>query len=176
MSMKVNPFELMTPEKKRAAIAKSVAVRKANKQIRNDAALARRALTVEINQLKNEVSHVKALTMASKALTGEVLLKAGDIVKASLPFKKICGVYFLIKDGLVVYVGQSVDIFTRLGMHENFKSFDSYAFIECDKAQLDLVESLYIHTLNPLLNGDLTNGSKQAPVSLKGILALAVNK
>lgn len=166
----------MTPEKKQAAIAKSVEVRKANKQKRIEAALAKRDLTKEINELNKEVSQLKALTVASKSLTGDVLLKADEIVKASLPFKKICGVYFLIKDGSVVYVGQSVDIFSRLGSHENFLSFDSYAFIECVKCQLDLIESLYIHTLSPPLNGDFSNGSKQSPMSMKTILAMVGNK
>lgn len=181
--MKVNPWNLMSPEKRRAAIEKSVAARRENKAKRDADRLATKqvhgslsekvlALTEELSQL----SQIKALNSTSKSLSGDYLLTAESIIKASMPFRKICGVYFLISGGAIVYVGQSVDVLTRLGTHENFRSFDSYAYIEVEKSHLDLVESLYIHAFNPPLNGDFGNGCKQAPISLKNILAMVSDK
>ncbi len=181
--MKINPWDLMTPEKKRAAIEKSVAVRKANKAKRDLDKLATKQLhgslskkVLELREELSQLSQIKAVNATSKSLTGDFLLTAESIVKASSPFRKICGVYFLISGGAIVYVGQSIDVLTRLGTHENFRSFDSYAYIEVEKSHLDLVESLYIHAFNPPLNGDFGNGCKQAPISLKNILAMVSDK
>lgn len=177
--MKINPWDLMTPEKRRRAIEKSVATRKANIAKRDSEKLATKQLhgslskkVLELREELSQLSQIKAVNATSKSLTGDFLLTAESIVKASSPFKKICGVYFLISNGAIVYVGQSVDVLSRLGAHEKYRFFDSYAYIELEKSQLDLVESLYIHAFNPVLNGDFGNDRKQAPISLKNLLAM----
>jgi excinuclease UvrABC nuclease subunit len=63
-----------------------------------------------------------------------------------------CGVYFLVKDDVVLYVGKSVNVDARIAQHRLSKSFDSYTFIECSEADLDTVERGYIEELNPPLN------------------------
>jgi hypothetical protein len=70
----------------------------------------------------------------------------------------------LIDSGKVVYVGQSVNVYARIASHHD-KVFDSFAFIPCDKKILDSLESLYIHTLRPALNGNMQD-AKRAPVPL----------
>lgn len=76
-----------------------------------------------------------------------------EIVAQAHPLVPICGVYFLVKDGRVVYVGQSVNIVARLGTHLKQKDFDSSCYIAAGPHELDFIESFYIHLLRPELNG-----------------------
>src|SRR5215471_15785284 len=48
------------------------------------------------------------------------------------------GVYFLLYEGEIVYVGQSKDVLARLGQHVTAGvRFDDYRFIECSPIALD---------------------------------------
>ena len=50
-----------------------------------------------------------------------------EILRASEPHRTLCGVYFLIKDDVVVYVGQSIDVDSRLATHKRkHVDFDSF--------------------------------------------------
>lgn len=108
----------------------------------------------------------------SSALTGKVLLSERELVAGASAWDPICGVYFLVKDMRVVYVGQSVDIFARVSEHRAKIMFDSISFIRCAKSGLDVLESLYIHTLKPPRNGRSAYG-KAAPLSLEKLLSLS---
>ena len=66
----------------------------------------------------------------------------------------VTGIYFLIKDEKVVYVGQSVDIFTRVCAHRA-KDFDSFTFLVYPRHLLNLAEASYIQRFNPAMNGSL---------------------
>lgn len=61
------------------------------------------------------------------------------------------GIYLLIKDGGVVYVGQSINIERRIKQHTD-KEFDSYEAIKCDGDLLDSAEAFYITLHNPKYN------------------------
>lgn len=76
------------------------------------------------------------------------------IASQSVPFVEVVGVYFLIKDGKIVYIGQSTNIFKRLYEHKKDmqKQWDSYAYIECSAGELDIVESLYMFKYEPIYN------------------------
>lgn len=50
-------------------------------------------------------------------------------IKKVLLYKKMNCVYFLVKGGKVVYVGESVSLFTRIGTHSLDKNFDSVYYI-----------------------------------------------
>lgn len=78
-----------------------------------------------------------------------------EIIEAARPVSEpvSCGVYFLVSGSEVVYVGQSVNVHARIAEHSRWKEFDSAAFISVPKDALDFVESFYIHTLSPRLNG-----------------------
>jgi hypothetical protein len=60
-------------------------------------------------------------------------------------------VYFLLLDGRVQYVGQSNQIYLRVANHWQNKKipFDSWTWVDCDEADLDLVEAAYIRMLKP---------------------------
>jgi hypothetical protein len=66
----------------------------------------------------------------------------------------ISGVYFLIHEGQVVYVGQSVDMRRRLADHigEGAKVFDSITFIPLPISQLNVVEARHIKRYLPRYN------------------------
>lgn len=64
------------------------------------------------------------------------------------------GVYFLCKDGVVVYVGQSVNPTSRVTTHwrEGTKDFDSAYAMDCPQPMLDSTEAAFIAVLRPELN------------------------
>ncbi|MFZ1591972.1 MAG: GIY-YIG nuclease family protein [Chitinophagales bacterium] len=62
-------------------------------------------------------------------------------------------VYFLIKNDLVVYVGQTVNLMERVGNHvKGSKDFNFITYIEVPKRWLLRTESHYIMQLNPHYN------------------------
>lgn len=125
-----------------------------------------------INKLKEQLDNLTrsvSFGNSSKRLGIGALAKEEDIVAASNPVDGACGVYFLVRDNKVIYVGQSLNVFQRIREHEH-KNFDRYAYIPCDESMLDKLESLYIYFLMPPLNGHLRNGDKIAPLKLEAIL------
>ena len=101
------------------------------------------------------------------------LYREEEIVGSKLSYEGSSGVYFLIKGDRVVYVGQSVNIFARISSHVQSKDFDSYAYVSCPIDKLDILESLYIHTLSPPLQGKNSNGNGfSAPIGLPRLLEL----
>ena len=120
----------------------------------------------DIEALEKKLAHLKRMEImqsVSCTLTGAALLREEEIIKAAAPYGQVSGVYFLISKGTVVYVGQSVCIYSRLRAHINF---DRYAYIPCPKGMMDKLESLYIHLLRPERNGNVSNEQKNAPISL----------
>jgi len=62
------------------------------------------------------------------------------------------GIYFLCRNGKVVYVGQSVCVFARIGNHLSTKDFDSAYFVQVPVDDLDTTEWAYIDQLGPEYN------------------------
>lgn len=71
-----------------------------------------------------------------------------------IPLIKTPGIYFLMKHGEVQYVGQSVNVFGRVGAHMATKDglFDEIAFVPVEFPQLNAEEFRYIKALKPPLN------------------------
>lgn len=80
-----------------------------------------------------------------------------EILRAAKPAPQITGIYFLIcgawPTASIEYVGQSVDVYSRVAQHMASKRFDAWSYVACDVEQLDLLESLYIHWLQPSQQG-----------------------
>lgn len=174
----MHPMQMKTPEERRAIAAKAHATRRANKEaeerMRADALERVIGLKEEIAELERQRDALKMQQVASVAaakLTGKTLLGESAIVAGAMAWAKVSGIYFLIRDGRVVYVGQSVDVFGRISTHQRDKTFDAIAYVPCERHLLDKMESLYIHTLRPPLNGDMRNGNKLAPLALDEILS-----
>jgi len=172
----LNYYGIKTPEEKKAIAKKRTDTRQRNKLIK-EAALREQMLrldSVEM-QIKDLEDHRDRLGREvvmgnlSAKLTGKTLLRECEILDGCQPWTKAVGVYFLIKDGRVVYVGQSGSVYSRISNHQSSKDFDSIAWVPCDTSILDRLESLYIHSLRPILNGTMNNGYKSAPMSLDKI-------
>jgi len=174
----MNPMQFKTPEERSAIAKKSHATRKANKEKREEEYREKRYyradLNAEISALEAKIEALNfnyKMSAISGALTNKSLLHAEDIVKHALPWKKSPGVYFLVQNNEVVYVGQSVHIYSRIAQHHG-KTFDRYAFVPCEEALLDVLESLYIHVLKPKLNGNFNEKEKSAPIRFDALLSM----
>jgi len=80
------------------------------------------------------------------------LLSADEIIAKSDPILQSSGVYFLIKNGSIVYVGQSTDVHARIATHRRDKEFDRVTIIWCPPDSLLKVEAKYIAKFRPVLN------------------------
>lgn len=94
------------------------------------------------------------------------LLDKDTLLKIAQPFPKCEGIYFLFDGEEIVYVGQSKDVCRRVGNHRlkkrehEPKTFDKFAFIQCDAEKIDEIETFYIAKFNPKYNNHLPNGVK----------------
>lgn len=78
------------------------------------------------------------------------------VTNPELEGRKITAVYFLIKKGVVVYIGRTENLRVRIIGHKStlFKSkwFDSFRFIECSDKSLCQYERRWIRRFNPKEN------------------------
>lgn len=109
--------------------------------------------------------HALSMNLASLYLTNATLLTEAEIVAGGVQYQPKCGVYFLIARHKVRYVGQSVNVESRLRDHQQRFEFDSVAYMPCESAILDRMESLYIHMLRPEWNGRLNTREGDFPVA-----------
>jgi hypothetical protein len=98
------------------------------------------------------------------------------IVSRAVPMSRWCGVYFLIDQLEIVYIGQSRNIPARV-QHHAAKGivFDSVSVVSVAEGDLNEWESFYIHYFNPKHNkGDHNNGRqhKHAPMKLDALVRL----
>jgi hypothetical protein len=177
----VYPMRNKTPEERRAIAAKSHATRRARREAEEAARLEARAyaggLRDEIAALERRIAGMKrmeTMQVVSSLLTGKALLRAEEIAAAAQPWEKLSGVYFLLYGDEIVYVGQSVNVYSRIAQHAR-KLFDRYAVVPCHAGALDKLESLYIHLLRPKLNGVQKDGACCAPISLTDLLGMVPN-
>lgn len=66
-----------------------------------------------------------------------------------------CGIYFLVRDGKVIYVGQSRDIVFRVATHrkDGKYKFDFAMHVDCPPEMLNAAETWFILKLSPQRNG-----------------------
>lgn len=64
------------------------------------------------------------------------------------------GCYFLYNNGIIVYVGESNNVFGRIGEHirEGSKIFDEFEFIECNEEERQNMETFLIDIIKPKYN------------------------
>lgn len=74
------------------------------------------------------------------------------IVATAFDARPTSGVYFLIRDGKIVYVGKSMNVHSRIATHQRSKEFDRINFVECPEESLHRLEQMYIRKFNPELN------------------------
>lgn len=79
------------------------------------------------------------------------------------------GVYFLIKDEKVVYVGQARNVLSRIGEHVGYKDFDAWTWIATSIERLDCVEAAYIAALKPALNIDSRSAYRRRMAAMRNL-------
>jgi hypothetical protein len=83
----------------------------------------------------------------------EVEFSLAEILAMGRPAPETPGVYFLIREGVVVYIGKTRSLMARLTKHRNNgKVFDAYTFLPCALEDLAKTEALYIMAYWPLEN------------------------
>lgn len=85
-----------------------------------------------------------------------------EVLKHKIPIssrKVLMGIYFLIQDDEVVYVGRSGDVEGRISSHQTGpKEFNHYSVIGCEtEEELDRWEPHFIEKIRPPLNKKLPN-------------------
>jgi hypothetical protein len=140
--------------------------------LRSAAEESRRSLTTPLELLLKEhnKSFRKSLRLSrairdrgerlmarAEAMVGSSTLEPpeaiGDVAGVRPAFGPRIGIYFLLRGGEVVYVGQSsTSIDSRLRCHHKDKDFDEAWWIPCQLDDLDALEARYIRRFNPILN------------------------
>ena len=64
----------------------------------------------------------------------------------------VCGIYHLRRAGVVIYIGQTANIFNRLGGHVRNIEFDAVDFFPCAENELSDREKSDLARLRPILN------------------------
>lgn len=171
----MNPWHGLTLEERQARVRKTQATRKANKEKIEEEKLEMRlhgnVLFDKIKAMEKrlaELSKYEELSALSAALNDRALLPPEEIVKGAIPFTLSSGVYFLVDNEEIVYVGQSVNVYSRISQH--VIKFDKYAFVPCPVNLLDRLESFYIHFLRPRSNGNINAQEKSAPIRFNKLL------
>lgn len=77
------------------------------------------------------------------------------VLEKKKPFKKQSGIYCLISEDKIVYVGQSTDIMSRIAIHTKTKEFDSYTTLSCPLPWRNTLEAHLIVCFNPQHNETL---------------------
>lgn len=75
-----------------------------------------------------------------------------EIVAKAVPANAMCGIYFLILNGAIAYVGQSLDVWRRIGQHMKSRRFDAFSWIACTPHELDRLETHFIQKFQPAQN------------------------
>lgn len=92
--------------------------------------------------------------------------KMSDILESPVQVPMSSGVYFLICDSEVMYVGRSADVFYRLSQHRQAGlKFDAFNVVYAPKERLDELERIYIDALLPKWNQYL--GGPERGTSIK---------
>lgn len=123
---------------------------------------------------REELRQARTETMKLRAKSGFTLDEDGMLNIQFLRqnaerYDRVSGVYFLIFDGEVVYVGQSLDCHTRLATHfrEDAKTFDSSYIVRSTPHDLNDLEALYIKKFKPKFNAAMPQARRKAAWGLK---------
>lgn len=69
-----------------------------------------------------------------------------------IPVQPVSGIYFLSRGGAIVYIGQSMNIYSRIAAHEKDKEFDSACYFHCAREDMDDIERTLIQSFQPEYN------------------------
>lgn len=111
----------------------------------------RRQKSMRLREATEALSNIIPKRLLAAARNLPVHLE--DVLASAAPASSFTGIYFLIFQQDVVYVGQSIDVLGRISRHKREgKEFDSYSYILCQPEKLNELESAYIASFMPWLN------------------------
>lgn len=88
----------------------------------------------------------------------DIPLGREEIIQGAISSSVVCGIYFLIRDEEIVYVGQSTNTLRRVARHvDDGRKFDYFTIVPCKREDLDRMEHTYITALYPDENMTLGN-------------------
>lgn len=126
-------------------------------------------LKKHFDALTNENKHIKEEMLRLKIESDiDELFSLGEILEKSVRYKAKRGIYFLIRNLEIVYVGQSINIPSRIQTHlnEGSKKFDRVSYVYLEHEDLDYFETAYILKFRPYYNKSV-NGSLCCPMPIK---------
>jgi len=95
-----------------------------------------------------------------------------EILKGATPINSLSGIYFLMSNNEIVYVGQSKNIYARIHSHSTSKKFDSVSWVLCDATERSAMETAYIMLYEPKLNGRIPQtGMISTPIKLQDFIS-----
>jgi hypothetical protein len=80
---------------------------------------------------------------------------------------RTCGVYFLYCGRRLLYVGESLDVRTRLASHPHISRFDGVGVLLCDIHHRKRMEAFYIGLLDPPFNHQSTEACRKSKQSTR---------
>ena len=86
--------------------------------------------------------------------------------------RSVPGIYLLVRDNKIVYVGQSVCVESRIAQHRVDKEFDKAYFFECPANEINEVEMILIESLCPEYNKVFNSKYLVIGLRKKGEIAL----
>lgn len=89
---------------------------------------------------------------------------AERLSKVAIPVPQSPAVYFLLHDGVVVYIGQSISPIGRIADHVRDKVFDSYVVIPVEREKLLHEEARAIRKFKPKYNGTTEGRSNKKSI------------
>jgi len=112
-------------------------------------------LNIDNKNKKNAALNQKIAVAKSRgAVDKSGLVQLQFLRENAESFDRVCGIYFLMLDGEVVYIGQSTNCHGRIAGHQqqDHKEFDACYVIKTDQSSLTVLENLYINKFKPAHN------------------------
>lgn len=81
----------------------------------------------------------------------------------------VCGIYFLLAAGEIIYIGQSREVYSRIRRHKSDKAFDGYFVHECSESELYGLEAHYIAKFSPPINKSKPGGKRWEYIKVFGM-------
>jgi excisionase family DNA binding protein len=154
MALEAHPRPLHVTQKQAAEML-GLSVPTVRKMVASGALKLNKCARIHIHQIDRYLDSIKGDCVRQEIDNN--LLNYDEIIKEAEGNKILCGIYFLINENDVVYIGQSVNIHSRIAQHKNSKTFDKFSYIECEKSELSHLEVKYIKKFKPKYNLNCVN-------------------
>lgn len=95
----------------------------------------------------------------------KIFLTKTEVLGCSKMPRRGIGIYFLKRNGAILYVGKTTNFFVRMAAHDKGNiPFDDVTFIPMNESDLDLFEREYILKFDPEYNSHLSKNTRSYKV------------